>query len=290
MKMVEYIDRLTFGPSLNESENPVNNFFPLPSLLFTGPEELFSLWPAGERGEPEKKNFPRPPRWDGSLIHRIYFAPPSGKELESGWMPQISSFKRDSSTLITSSTGQPFWLKRPWEGTSEKLQAALKYHRGRAGRGRTNSCQAAIGHFRDTMFSGKKQSTHMTFFQVDDAVSLHSWLAGESLALTTATGQGSNVIDCLNASDRMFKLPISQLPFVGSSPDGRIRRFVSYLLLLGPLPSPLMTENEDPLTCLILFLRQTVSLALLVTWLLSLSSSRTQRWRSQMGDVLVSAF
>lgn len=53
MKMVDHIDRLTFGPSLNESENPVNNFFPLPSFLFTGPEELFSLWPAGERGEPE---------------------------------------------------------------------------------------------------------------------------------------------------------------------------------------------------------------------------------------------
>lgn len=118
--MVEHIDRLTFGPSLNESENPVNNFFPLPSLLFTGPEELFSLASRIEESQSNAKkkttkkiNLPRPLRWDGSLIHRIYFAPPSGKELESGWTPQISSFKRDSSTLITSSRGQPFWLKRP---------------------------------------------------------------------------------------------------------------------------------------------------------------------------------
>lgn len=52
--MVEHIDRLTFGPSLNESENPVNNFFSLCTLLFTGPEELFSFLPAGKRRQAEQ--------------------------------------------------------------------------------------------------------------------------------------------------------------------------------------------------------------------------------------------
>lgn len=51
--MVEHIDSLTFGPSLNESENPVNNFFSPCPLLFTGPGELFSPWSAGEGREAE---------------------------------------------------------------------------------------------------------------------------------------------------------------------------------------------------------------------------------------------
>lgn len=49
--MVEHIDSLTFGPSLNESENPVNNFFspcPLSYLLARG---SFSLLGQQEKEE-----------------------------------------------------------------------------------------------------------------------------------------------------------------------------------------------------------------------------------------------
>lgn len=169
MKMVEHIDRLTFGPSLNESENHVNNFFPPPALshiyqlrgAFLSLASRKERWARVTQKNKKNKKLCRSPRWDGSLIHRIYFSPPLGKELESSWTPQISSFKCDSSTLITSSSRQPFWLKRPWGGTSEKLQAALKYHRGRARRGRANSCQAAIGDSQlDNVFWKKKSRAH----------------------------------------------------------------------------------------------------------------------------------
>lgn len=109
--MVEHIDRLTFGPSLNESENPVNNFFSPCPLLFTGPEELFSFFPAGEGGEAIQRKKEKPsqtPKLGRFPDPSIYFTFPSGKELESGWTAQISSLKRGSSSLITSSSGQPF--------------------------------------------------------------------------------------------------------------------------------------------------------------------------------------
>lgn len=117
--MVEHIDRLTFGPSLNESENPVNNFFFLTALSLI-------FWPRGaflslasrrrKRGgviQKKKKNLLRHLGWDGSLIRQIHFTFSSGKEVESGWTAQISSLKRDLTSLITSSSGKPLFLKRP---------------------------------------------------------------------------------------------------------------------------------------------------------------------------------
>lgn len=62
--MVEHIDRLTFGPSLNESENPVNNFFfsycPLSYLLAQRSFSLFRQQEKKERLSITKKRKQKP--------------------------------------------------------------------------------------------------------------------------------------------------------------------------------------------------------------------------------------
>lgn len=101
MKMVEHIDSLTFGPSLNESESPVNNFSsPALSLIYRHRGAFLSLASRRRRKgrviekkkEKKRRNLSRHPGWDSSLICWIHFTFPS---VENWKLSQISSMKQD---------------------------------------------------------------------------------------------------------------------------------------------------------------------------------------------------
>lgn len=122
MKMVGHIDRLTFGLSLNESENPVNNvFFSLPSLIYR-PRGAF-LFLASRRRQrgwaTEKKRKTLPDTWVGTVPWSVGF--------------HLSIWKRTAIWLDGSHFIFETWLihpddllrwdaclpTRPWGGTSE---------------------------------------------------------------------------------------------------------------------------------------------------------------------------